>query len=199
MKRDLKSTLISGGIFILILITILIKTPTIDIYISQNIHFLQGSFDNFFIFLGNYLKDILIAIALISIGVLYIRKRKKESFILASSLLLGFILEKIIKLIVQRARPPIQLVTETDYSFPSGHSIFSIILFLLLIYFYKDKIRNKTIKIIFIIVNIFLILLVGFSRIYLNVHWFTDVIEGYVLGFFVISLILFLFKYKIKS
>ena len=118
-----------------------------------------------------------------------------QSLILISTLMIGYIFEKIIKSLVQRDRPLSQLIQETSYSFPSGHAVFSMILFSMLIYFYKDEIKNNTRKIIFILSGVFLILLVGFSRIYLGVHWFTDVIGGYALGFFLFNLgVLFLEK-----
>lgn len=201
MKRNSKLilSLISLGIFLLILILVSIKTPSIDYWISEKIKTLWSLLNSFFVFIGNYSKVILIGIALISSGILYLQKRKKASFILISSLLIGYILEAVINAIVQRARPAMQLISKTDYSFPSGHAIFSIILFSLLIYFYKDKINNKTLKFVFIFINVLLILLIGFSRIYLNVHWFTDIIGGYALGFFIINLILFFMNFTSKN
>lgn len=201
MKRNSKLilSLISLGIFMFILILVSIKTPSIDYWISDNIQTLWGLLNSFFVFIGNYSKVILTGIALIFSGILYLQKRKKASFILISSLLIGYILEAVINAIVQRARPAMQLISKTDYSFPSGHAIFSIILFSLLIYFYKDKINNKTLKFVFIFINVLLILLIGFSRIYLNVHWFTDIIGGYALGFFIINLILFFMNFTSKN
>ena len=196
MKKNSKLilSLSSLTIFLITLILVTVKTPSIDNWISQNIKFLWGPFNGFFIFLGNYSRDIMILLALIFAGFLYLRKRKKESVTLILGLSIGYILEEIIKILIQRTRPAMQLVTETDYSFPSGHSIFSIILFSLIIYFYKDEIKNKTLKILFIIANILVIILIGFSRIYLNVHWFTDVVGGYAIGFFVANLLLFILK-----
>ena len=201
MRKNLRLilSLISFIIFLFILVIILNKTLLIDSLISQNIHFLWGSLNNFFIFLGNYLMYILIFLALISAAILYLNRRKKLSFILIFSLLVGYILEEIIKFVIQKERPLGQLVIEQGYGFPSGHSIFSIILFSLLIYFFKDEIKNKVLRILFISLNVFLILLTGFSRIYLNVHWFTDVIGGYALGFFIFNLILFAFKLLEKN
>jgi undecaprenyl-diphosphatase len=201
MKRNSKLilSLISLGIFLLILILVSIKTPSIDYWISENIQTIWGLLDSLFIFIGNYSKVILIGIALVFSGILYLQKRKKSSFILIASLLIGYVIEAIINIIVQRERPEMQLIIKTDYSFPSGHAIFSIILFSLLVYFYKDEINNKTMKFVFIFINVLLILSIGFSRIYLNVHWITDVIGGYALGFFIINLILFFVNFTSKN
>jgi len=164
----------------------------IDDLINQKVSLLQNSWlDKVFIFLGTYFKRILIGASLIAISALYIGKRKKESFILAISLFSGFIFEQIIK-----PPPGINLTLGGGYSFPSGHSIFAAILFSSLIYFYKDQIKNKILKIIFILINVLLILFVGFSRIYINKHWFTDVIGGYAAGLFILIIILWIFELK---
>ena len=107
MRKNLRLilSLISFIIFLFILVIILNKTLLIDSLISQNIHFLWGSLNNFFIFLGNYLMYILIFLALISAAILYLNRRKKLSFILIFSLLVGYILEEIIKFVIQKERP----------------------------------------------------------------------------------------------
>jgi undecaprenyl-diphosphatase len=175
---------VSALIFLMILILVVIGSPGIDSVVSSWAVSVQGSsFDQFFIFLGHYSQAILIGLSLVVLFLLYIKRKKKESLILVISLASGYILEQIIKLIVQRPRPLIQLVAETSYGFPSGHSIFATILFFMVIYFYKEKIKSRFFKIFFISLNVLLILLVGFSRIYINVHWLTDIIGGFALGF----------------
>ncbi len=169
----------------------------IDDFVNQKISLLQNSFlDKVFTFTGSWLKLILIGTGLIAIFFLYIGKRKKESLILAVSLGSGYILEQIIKFLIQRPNPGTDIIQSMDYSFPSGHAIYSIILFSLLIYFYKDKIKNKTMKIFFILIDVLIILFVGFSRIYVRAHWFTDVIGGYAAGFFILTVVLWIFKIK---
>jgi undecaprenyl-diphosphatase len=107
----------------------------------------------------------------------------------------GLLLETLIKLIVQRARPENSLITETGFSFPSGHATMSLILFTLLLLTFKNDIKNNALKWVFIVCNITLILLIGLSRIYLNVHWFSDVIGGFALGLFWLTLLILVFKY----
>ncbi len=183
--------------FLFILIIIVNGTPQVDYSVSSGINKLRNPvMDGFFIFLGNYSREIMIGFALIAVLILYMGKRKKESWILLFSLILGYVFEQAIKFTVHRARPGMQLVQEIDYGFPSGHAIFSIILFSLLIYFFKDEIRNKRARLVFIFANIFLILLIGFSRIYLNIHWFTDVIAGYLVGFAIVNFVLYLVELR---
>jgi undecaprenyl-diphosphatase len=193
-KYNLILSLVSLFIFMGILIIIFFGKNYLDFSINNSIWQIQNFYANlFFIFLGKYSETIMIILALFFIALLYLKKEKLHSLILSLSLMTGYLIKEIIKLMVQRERPLNQLVQETGYSFPSGSATISMILFSMLIYFYKDKIKNKKLKFLFIGFNLFLILLFGFSRIYLNAHWFTDVVGGYALGFFLFNLyILFL-------
>ena len=196
-RRRLILSLISVFVFILILILIILGKTSIDYSISNSIMKIWSQQINwFFIFLGNYALEMMIIIAIAVSASLYLKKKKVQSLSLISCLGAGYIFEKIIKLSVQRSRPSIQLLQETGYSFPSAHAMFSMILFSLIIYFYKDEIKNNARRIAFIAAGVILILLAGFSRIYLDVHWFTDVVGGYALGFFLVNLSLLFFKNK---
>ena len=106
--------------------------------------------------------------------------------------LLGItIINNLIKVIIARPRPEInKLVTETGYSFPSGHSITSMVFYGYLVYLTYKYINNKKIKIPLIIFLILLIPTIGLSRIYLGVHYASDVLCGFLLG--TIYLILFI-------
>ncbi|RLG10216.1 hypothetical protein DRN73_08395 [Candidatus Pacearchaeota archaeon] len=106
----------------------------------------------------------------------------------------GFALKAFVKDLIQRPRPISSLIPVSGYSFPSGHALISIIFFTSLIYFFKDNIKNKNLRYTFITINILLFLLIGFSRIYLNVHWFSDVLGGFLLGLFWIGFSILFFK-----
>ena len=96
-----------------------------------------------------------------------------------SSLLIMFGL----KMIFNRARPLTPLLHEVPgLSFPSGHAFMSFTFFGLLIYVVHKKIKNSILKIVLIILLLCIILMVGISRIYLRVHYATDVMAGFALG-----------------
>src|SRR3989344_385768 len=99
-----------------------------------------------------------------------------------------------IKALAQRARPENALIETSTYSFPSGHATLAIVFFSLLIYLFGKNIKNTFIRWSFIAGNIFLILLIGYTRIYLNAHWFTDVIAGFALGLLWFSFVIILWK-----
>jgi undecaprenyl-diphosphatase len=105
------------------------------------------------------------------------------------------------KYIVNRSRPSPDLVNilvdESDLGFPSGHAFFSLIFLGILAYIISCHLRNPWHRILSLAALSLLILLVGVSRIYLGVHWPSDVLGGYLFGgFFLILLVLFYRSFK---
>ncbi|PIS40769.1 MAG: hypothetical protein COT26_01440 [Candidatus Kerfeldbacteria bacterium CG08_land_8_20_14_0_20_43_14] len=92
----------------------------------------------------------------------------------------GNLLTPALKFVFARPRPSADLVdvflSESDYSFPSGHTI-GIILFAaaIVLLFYRKK---SNFRFWLIGINLLLILVISYSRIYLGVHWFTDILGG---------------------
>ncbi len=128
-------------------------------------------------------------------------KNKKIKLSLAVNLIGITLINNLIKVIIARPRPNVnRLVSETGYSFPSGHSITSMVFYGYLIYLIYKYVDNRKIKIPLIIILTILIPLIGVSRIYLGVHYASDVLCGFLLGW--IYLIIFISisnKYIIKN
>jgi len=140
------------------------------------------------IFVTNIVEPLPLLVLLFSVSsVLFCQKRYKKLWVLAFSLTSGLFSYLAIKVLIHRIRPANSLLRVSRYSFPSGHAVISIIFFSFLIYCFKDNIKNSFLKIIFVLANIFIFLLIGFSRIYLGVHWFSDVLAGFSLGLFWLS------------
>lgn len=92
-------------------------------------------------------------------------------------------LMSLLKNLIQRDRPPNQLVEGiTNFSFPSGHAMMSVAFYGLLIWWASKNITNKLLRNILVVLLLLLILMIGFSRIYLRVHYITDVIAGLCIG-----------------
>ena len=102
----------------------------------------------------------------------------------------------IIKNIIRRDRPDKinWLITESNFSFPSGHSMMATVFYGFLTYLLHRSKLNKSVKIIILIMVLFLILLIGISRIYLGVHYTSDVIGGFLWGSTLLILIIVLTK-----
>ena len=125
----------------------------------------------------------------LTIAFLILVKNKKDSRCIALNLILVFLLNRILKFIIARPRPEIlRLVPEDGYSFPSGHAMVSMGFYGFLIYLICKNVKNKKIKYPLIISLSLLILTIGISRIYLGVHYFTDVIGGFIIAIIYLKL-----------
>lgn len=115
--------------------------------------------------------------------ILIICKDKKYGIYIIINLVFVTLINQILKIIIQRQRPSKlhHLIEERGYSFPSGHSMVSMAFYGLLIYLAYTKIRNNKLKWITCILLGMLIITIGISRIYLGVHYASDVLGGFTL------------------
>ena len=110
-------------------------------------------------------------------------KNKKIGLSIHSNLVIVTILNQLLKRILQRPRPTeFRIVEETGYSFPSGHSMISMAFYGYLIYLIYKYVKNRYIKWISITLLSFLICAIGVSRIYLGVHYTSDVLGGFFIS-----------------
>lgn len=110
-------------------------------------------------------------------------KNKKIGVSILGNLVIVTILNQVLKAILQRPRPTeFRIVEETGYSFPSGHSMASMAFYGYLIYLIYKHIENKYIKWTLIALLSILICTIGVSRIYLGVHYTSDVLGGFLIS-----------------
>lgn len=110
-------------------------------------------------------------------------KNKKTAFIIDLNLIIITIFNLILKNIIQRPRPEgYRLIAESGYSFPSGHSMISMAFYGLIIYMIWKTMKNKKLRNIVCVLITILVTLIGISRIYLGVHYASDVIGGFVVS-----------------
>lgn len=141
-------------------------------------------------------------IVLFILVIFFIYKRKiNASILIAASLAFSQILAHILKLIIQRPRPPIGLsvVEEVGYAMPSAHATLAAAFYgMILIQFLKIT-KNQILRSLLILLFVTIILLIGLSRIYLGVHWPSDVLVGFGLGLIVNISLLILEKPFLKK
>lgn len=108
-------------------------------------------------------------------------KNKKIGLLIGTNLIVITILNQIFKFILQRPRPTEnRIINENGYSFPSGHSMISMAFYGFLIYLIYKYVKNKKLKYISITLISILIIFIGISRIYLGVHYTSDILAGFL-------------------
>jgi undecaprenyl-diphosphatase len=125
----------------------------------------------------------LVVIVAVLVGaILLIKKNWWRLLALFLAVAIGQAVLNILKVAFQRPRPETEMFV-FSYSFPSGHVFSATVIYGFCIYLTFRFIKNGTAKWILSALLALLILLIGFSRIYLGVHWLSDTLAGYVTGF----------------
>ena len=107
----------------------------------------------------------------------------RPAFIFGFGVLGTHFLNTVMKEMVARERPSISIILNAEgYSFPSGHSMISLVCYGLLAYFISKKLRSTIMITVVYISFALIILLIGISRYVINVHFLTDIITGYTFG-----------------
>ena len=121
-----------------------------------------------------------ITVLVVTLCILVFIKEKKYGIYVTVNLVVITLINQLLKNIIQRPRPTeFRIIDEVGYSFPSGHSMVSMAFYGFLIYLTYKNVQNKYLKWISCIILSILIILIGISRIYLGVHYASDVIGGF--------------------
>ncbi|GAA3404372.1 phosphatase PAP2 family protein [Paenibacillus hodogayensis] len=168
-------------------IALLVGVNRMDAFDSAVIGFIQGMESDsltkvmkMFTWLGTGLP---IAVLTVIVGwVLYSALGHRRELLLLGIAMAGSgLLNYLLKLAFQRARPNIHRIMEVNgYSFPSGHSMAAFSLYATIAYLLWRHIPSASGRVILILVSSLFILIIGISRIYLGVHYPSDVIGGYL-------------------
>ena len=149
-------------------------------------------FDTFFKVITTFCDPIKLILLL---AIIFINLNKKYGKNLLSIIVFGSAVNFIIKNIIGRERPRVlRLVDAGGYSFPSAHSMISVMFYGYLIYIINKKISNKMLRNSLEILLSVLILFICVSRIYVGVHFASDVIGGMILGLALLMLYILLCK-----
>lgn len=110
------------------------------------------------------------------------KKDRKTAILFCLNLVIVSLLNYLLKNIFTRTRPElINIIAESGYSFPSGHSSIAMAMYGYLIYLVNTRCSNRKVKLVTTILLSILILLIGVSRVYLGVHYASDVTAAFLL------------------
>lgn len=137
-------------------------------------------------------------VLIVTVMYMLLCKNKRIGFYVALNVILCVLLNQFMKVLFTRDRPlDIGLIVESGYSFPSGHSMVSLALygfFIYLIYHSRLPFKKRYLDITLLSI---LIILIGISRIYLGVHYASDVLGGFALSMaYLILFIQFVYRRK---
>ena len=134
-------------------------------------------------FLGSTLFLVLFGVAVVV--ALYLRKHRRGAILFTITTVGSSVLITVLKLTFRRARPEpfFGALLPDSYSFQSGHSLGAFCFYGALAVILTDRLENFWLKTIVWILSLAMIALVGISRIYLGVHYPSDVVAGYAVAF----------------
>jgi undecaprenyl-diphosphatase len=167
----------------------------IDLWIYQHITIIYIPFLNKSMILISSINNTYQLIFIVAIIVLFLNYYKlyTEMIFFTISMIGNSLLFLLIKEIVKRERPISQLIEISGYSFPSGHATLSTTLAFSLYLILRNRIKYKK---FLLISSVMFPLLISFSRIYLSVHYLSDIIAGMALGLIWVSMIYFILFYN---
>ena len=195
-------SVITLGFIALSVIVAIYPTLSIDIKLSREIQEHQNPVIDRLMYListPGYMPESFIIVPVTALLFFLFKYKKAALFVLLTGA--TGLISTIVKALVNRPRPSkdlVRIVFETaQQSFPSGHMMFYVVFFgfLILLMAQLEHI-SKVLKYTVIVISLFFIFTIPFSRIYLGAHWFTDVLGGFLLG--VLSLYLLSWLYLRK-
>ena len=124
--------------------------------------------------------SVILGILLSSLMALYFSKKMFLKNIL--NIIFAYVLNFCIKICFCIPRPSWKLTSAVGYSYPSAHTMLALVVYGNIIYLTNTFIKQRVIRIIIYILSVFMIILTGLSRIYLGVHYASDVIGAYIIA-----------------
>ncbi|WP_409304545.1 phosphatase PAP2 family protein [Peribacillus sp. SCS-155] len=180
---------------------LLVERNQIIHFDSRIISYIQGFEEPFLTTIMKSLSYIggtipVIVLSLLTIIFLYTVLKHRSELILFIAVIIGSnLLFVSLKLLFHRARPDLHRLAEaTNYSFPSGHATMAFALYSSLTFLFWRHIAKRTGRVMLIIFAAFMILAIGISRIYLGVHYPSDIIAGYFISCFWLTLSIWIFQ-----
>jgi membrane-associated phospholipid phosphatase len=151
----------------------------------------QEPYDRLFFLTMTYAGEgeVFLPLTLLVTGVLWLYGRRLESVLFIGGISFTGAAVYFLKLLTDRARPALSsILHETSAAFPSGHAALSLFFFGFLAYLLSRRFQKKRYSLLIFATGLTIAGLIGTSRVYLNVHWLSDVLGGFALAAAFLSL-----------
>lgn len=209
LKGNLLSAFLIGLVSLIgfSFIAILISARKIVRFDQTLISFIQGlesetltSIMKFFTFIGSF-PVVLVLFLLVSFILFSVLKSRDEVLLLGTVIIGTQVINQFLKIFFHRARPDLHLLIDVSgYSFPSGHAMSAFAVYGILIFIFWRHIPNRFGRTILVLFGSLFILIIGTSRIYLGVHYPSDIIGGYFASAVWLTVAIWFFqRYKDKQ
>lgn len=167
-----------------VFMTIINLINILDIWTMSFAKSIRTNFLTLFFKTITYLGEwsVLLVVAILVSTILITKRKKKYDVLLALISFSGLGIVFLLKNFIHRERPLNGLVNESSFSFPSAHALMSVVFYGFIIYLLWPNMKSTKIKTFKIFFGLILVLLIGFSRVYLGVHYLSDVLGGYIIG-----------------
>ena len=135
--------------------------------------------------------SLLLGLSLITAIGFAIAKRYRAMMLLIATMVGATVLDQVLKLSFHRARPEpfFEIPSPSSFSFPSGHALASFCFYSTIAVLISRRTAYRSIRVVTWTLAVLLVLLIGLSRIYLGVHYATDVLAGYSAAFIWVMII----------
>lgn len=174
----------------------------IDEWLIQHIQQFESNgltkFMKFFSYIGSGSIVVILAIAVILL--LFLLKHRLEIMMFIVTVSGSALLNDLLKLLFQRTRPIIHpIIVEAGYSFPSGHSMNAFTLYGIVTILLWRNLSSRSGRSLLIGFSLFMILTIGLSRVYLGVHYPSDVIGAYLASYAWLTVMFGVLRYFAKN
>lgn len=181
MKKKYLGTSILGILFVIY--TILVLTNQLNFFDNAIYNFIfshRNKYLDFYFMNITKFGNTIVIIMLVLLLVLLLPKKFKKNLVIET--IITVLINNILKYLIKRPRPNhLRLIKQGGYSYPSGHAMISIAVYGYLIYIINKNIKDRLLKLFLTIILLIITISIGLSRIYLGVHYPTDIVGGYFL------------------
>lgn len=164
----------------------------------------NGFWNKIFVIISRSADTVIaIVVVLIIIGILYYKRKVIEAMFFGINMFGIAIISQVVKFVVARARPKGEWLVDISeytnigsYSFPSGHTMLAMAGSLMVIYFILDMYERRKMAILISILIFIYAILVGISRVYVGVHYLSDIVGGAALSALWVFIVIFVYRKK---